>query len=581
MTVNKAALIFTRRGSLLTAVLLALLSIFGASDNRLPGTSGVASAQQAQVVLVNAASYANDSGAGMAPNSIGALYGQFVTQGNQPYPAPAGAPTLPTTLGGVSVSIGGKPSPLFFAGPTQINLLVPADLADGSTPIVVTNSDGSTRNGTVRIARTEPGIFTALSSGTGTAAALTTKNGIAFNYAANPDGTPRDLDAGTKQQPNYLVLFGTGIRLADSATVTVTVQGVPAKVEYAGVTSGFAGLDQINLVIPPELSGFGTVVVRVRAGTRSANPVTVRIGGDLPPVVLTPIAEGQVVSGQLSADDQVQPGGNASSTTFFFDAYVFQTTTPNTTVAIDMRGAGTLNPLLLLYRNDNGRLVQVGQDDDTGYYGAPESANNTNSLLLNVLQIPGQYAIFASSSDSQANAIGNYTLKYTTNVIQPISYGQTVSGQISTTDYKNSAETYLDAFWFNGIQGERPAISLSSTAFDSYLILNGNAGDPPLAFNDNASGVQTFNSLINGYTLPTTGIFIIIATPFEANKTGAYSLGLARQSTMMSGIGGDPLSLEAILPPLGRGADRLEARRLSDQLLNYRPLATRELLVAP
>ena len=51
MTVNKAALIFTRRGSLLTAVLLALLSIFGASDNRLPGTSGVASAQQAQVVL--------------------------------------------------------------------------------------------------------------------------------------------------------------------------------------------------------------------------------------------------------------------------------------------------------------------------------------------------------------------------------------------------------------------------------------------------------------------------------------------------------------------------------------------------
>lgn len=579
MTFNKFAGTFVQKGSLLAVVILALLHIADATGRRVGFSPGLASAQQAQVVLVNAASYANDSGAGMAPNSIGALYGQFVTQGNLPYPAPAGG-ALPTSLGGVSVSIGGKSAQLFFAGPTQINLLVPPDLADGNAAIVVTNSDSTTRSGTTRIVRVEPGIFTALSTGTGTAAALTTKDGLTYSYVANSDGTPRDIDPGTKQRPNFLVLYGTGIRLADIANLAITIQGVPVRVEYAGPTS-FAGLDQINFIIPPELSGFGTVLVRVRVGTRSANQVTVRIGGELPPITLTQIAEGQVVSGQLSADDQVQPGGSNASNTFFFDAYVFQTTAPNTTVAIDMRGTNPLNPLLLLYRNDNGRLVQVGQDDDTGYYGAPDSAANFNALLLTVIQTPGQYAIFASSSDSQPNGIGSYTLRYTTNVIQPISYGQTVSGQISTTDYKNSADTYLDLFWFNGVQGERPAISLSSSAFDSYLILNGNAGDPPLAFNDNATGVQTLNSLINNYTLTSSGVFIIIATPFEPNKTGAYTLGLARQTTSMSGIGGESLALENLLPAIGRDAERLEARRGADRLTGYRPLATREVIDLP
>lgn len=563
--------------SLFFLVLISMADLTGTHHGTLLGS---VSAQQAPVILVNAASYANDPAAGMAPNSIGALYGQFATQGNQPYPLPAGVTTLPTKLGGVSVTIGGKPAQLFFAGTTQINLLVPADLADGSAAIVVTNSDASTRTGTTTIARVEPGVFTALSSGTGVAAALTTKDGNSYSYVANPDGSPRDVDAGTKAQPNYLVLYGTGIRQAGTTGVTATIQGVPANVVYAGQASEiYAGLDQVNIVIPPELAGFGSVVVRVRVGTRDANPVSIRIGGSFPLIVLTPIAEGQVVSGQLSADDQVQPGNDNRS--YFFDGYVFQTTAPNTTVAIDLRGTGTLNPMLLLYRNENGRLAQVGQDDETGNYGAPQSANNTNALLLMVIQTPGQYAIFASSTDSQPNAIGHYTLKYTTNVIQSINYGQTLSGQISTTDYKNSADTYLDFYWFSGNQGDRPAISLNSSAFDSFLILNRNGGDPPLAYNDNAKGVQTFNALISEYVIGSSGIFIIIATPFEPNRTGAYTLGLTRPSTLINGIGGEALNLDGLLPSTGRGLERLESRRGADQLLNFRPLATREVIVVP
>jgi len=572
MTTTASHTALVRRLALL-AILLGISLSATFSTVRYTGLEGRVAAQQAQVVLVNAASYANDAGAGVAPDSIAALYGQFITQGNQAYPLPAGTTTLPTTLGGVRVTIGGKPAPLFYVGTAQINLSVPADLPDGSTPIVVTNSDGSTRNGTVLIVRVQPGVFTSLSTGTGTAAALTTKDGVSYNFVSNPDGSAKDLDAGTVQQPNYLVLFGTGLRLAGQANVKVTVQGVPAQVIYAGKVDQFVGLDQLNVIIPPELAGFGTLQVKVTAGAKTSNTVSIKLGGEVPSIRLNTLAEGQVVQGELTADDQVQPG--ASNNTYFFDAYTFQTTVPNTTIAIDARGVAPLNPMIILYRNDNGSLKQVGQDDDTGGYGAPQSANNVDALLLSVIPTPGQYVLFLSTSDSQANGTGRYSIKYTTNVIQQITYGQNLSTQISTSDYKNSANTYVDLYWFNGVLGERPTIGMNSTAFDSYLILQGNAGDPPLTWNDNAPGTTSLNSLITNYSLPKTDIYVVIATPFEADKTGAYTLTLNRQATIMNGIDGLGLNLREGLPVAGRGTESLLMRREASP----RPPVTRGLVI--
>ncbi|MFM8395819.1 MAG: hypothetical protein ACKOB4_18025, partial [Acidobacteriota bacterium] len=307
MTTTASHTALVRRLALL-AILLGISLSATFSTVRYTGLEGRVAAQQAQVVLVNAASYANDAGAGVAPDSIAALYGQFITQGNQAYPLPAGTTTLPTTLGGVQVTIGGKPAPLFYVGTAQINLSVPADLPDGSTPILVTNSDGSTRNGTVLIVRVQPGVFTSLSTGTGTAAALTTKDGVSYNFVSNPDGSAKDLDAGTVQQPNYLVLFGTGLRLAGQANVKVTVQGVPAQVIYAGKVDQFVGLDQLNVIIPPELAGFGTVQVKVTAGAKTSNTVSIKLGGEVPSIRLNTLAEGQVVQqGDASglSDEQI------------------------------------------------------------------------------------------------------------------------------------------------------------------------------------------------------------------------------------------------------------------------------------
>jgi uncharacterized protein (TIGR03437 family) len=506
------------------------------------GTSRVA-AQATGATLVNAASFANQVTDGVAPSSIGSVFGQFVTTGNTIHRAPENVLPLPTTLGGVQVTIGGKPASLFFVSLFQINLAVPGDLIDGPANLVVTNSDGTTRTGTVRILRSQMGLFTVNASGSGTAAALTTQNGVLFQSVLNPDLTPRPVDPGTAEQPNFLVLFGTGFRGAPvmnpndangvAEAYEATVQGVPVPLLYAGPAPGFIGLDQLNLTLPPELSGFGEVDILIRSQSRASNTVKITLGGQFRPFRLAPLAAGTSVDGELTATDQVQPGPTGRS--FFFDGYVIETTQPNTTLAIDLRSQA-FDAGVLLFSISNQQLQQIGQDDQTGGYGAPESANNNNALLLTVIPTPGQYAIFATSSDFQPNGRGAYQLRYTTGVIQQISYGQTRNGEITTTDLRNSANVLLDVYWFAGLFGESARINLSSQVFDPYLILHSNEGDPPVAFDDNSGG--GLNSQLT-YRLPASGINVILATPFEADRTGTYTLSLTRATatSMASQVG--------------------------------------------
>ena len=78
-------------------------------------------------------------------------------------------------------------------------------------------------------------------------------------------------------RPLYLSLYGTGIRGASSiANLHVTIGGVPVPVEYAGPQRQFAGLDQVNLHLPPSLNGKGETDLVLTVDGVAAN--TIRIG---------------------------------------------------------------------------------------------------------------------------------------------------------------------------------------------------------------------------------------------------------------------------------------------------------------
>lgn len=507
-------------------------------------TTYIPSAQQAGLAAVNAASYAGDT---LAPDVITAMFGTFQTQNGQT--AVAGSQPLPTTLGGVKVSVNGTDAGLFFVSNSQINFRVPSNVADGQAIVTVTNANGTTRSGAVSINRSAPGVFTSNSSGSGTPAAFVTSDGVNYTSLFNPDGTERVVDPGTPQKPNFLVLFTTGLRNTPAAnpndqnavaeSVTATVQGVTATVTYAGRHPDYEGLDQVNLIIPPQLAGAGLVNLQLTANGQTSNTVTFRIGGTPPAVMLQTAAIGQTIGGALTADDQVVVGANFHS--YYFDAYSF-TAAAGTGVVFDLR-ASTFDPAVILYKREpNGALTAVAADDDLGGLGDGAIVNN-NALLLTAIPETREYVLFVTSSESDPGGRGGYTLRLIGNSMQNIAYGATVNGQIAAGDLQTAAGDYLDGYWFAGVGGDRVQIKMASASFDSLLILNKNNG-ATVAADDNSGGGQDAQIT---FTLPETGVYVIVATPFAPNRTGSYTLSLTRTTGLTA-------ETESPLADLGRAA---------------------------
>lgn len=557
---------------LLTVSLLALIGL-------------VSSALAQEVAVVQAASFAKDGGTGttagsgiVTPNGLASAFGTFnVTAGQTSYAAPSGQP-LPKVLGGVRVKIGTSDADLLFTSATQINFLVPSNAVTGGIQdITVTNADNSTRTGKVRVESFGPGLFSAKASGTGVAAANWTTTGVQpypdVFAIVNGQPTHVDLDAGTKAKPSYLVLYATGLRGAPNTNTandlpglvnvaescTVTIQGVPAQVDYAGAQGSYFGLDQINAVIPPELSGFGILNVRLEvksgATSRISNDVEIKLGGGFTtlPILKDLTLAGETVAGQLSTDDPVEmpytdnPNDPYYRKLYFIDLYRFRTTAPNTTVAIDLRAnLAATDPLdtQIVLRKGSSQTFFAADDQGGGYGSCPNPPGNckplevnNNSLLLAVLPEVDDYYIFVTSSDFAPVDTGSYTLKFSTNVLTPLTYGQTVNSSFSaTTKIQTAAGVYVDGYYFTGREGENIRLTMRSTALDSFLRLLERDGDE-IALNDNGGGpppngldAQITQILPVNSRLPLTRPFIIVATPLANNVTGAYTIQLEKLS---------------------------------------------------
>jgi uncharacterized protein (TIGR03437 family) len=191
-------------------------------------------------------------------------------------------------LAGVSVQITDSASltqscPLFYASPTQINLLVPDGCAPG--PATLTIGSAGAR---VVVESVAPGLFSANASGKGVGAIVGLRvdgsgqrsDVPVFTYDAAGKqyvAVPIDLGAATDQV--YLSLYGTGIRGVSSLpAVSVTIGGVAVPVLSASAQSQFQGLDQVNVgPLPRTLAGKGNSSIVLQVDGRTANAVTVNI----------------------------------------------------------------------------------------------------------------------------------------------------------------------------------------------------------------------------------------------------------------------------------------------------------------
>jgi uncharacterized protein (TIGR03437 family) len=220
----------------------------------------------------------------IAADSVAATFGKLLSASF----AINEAATLPVKLNGTTLKVRDsacveRPAPLFFVSPAQINFLVPSGTASGAATVLAYNEAGAVSLGTVNVSAVAPSLFSANATGQGVPAALALRvkadGSQAYEEISRYDNALKQfvavpLDLGQANEQVFLILFGTGWRGRSRLNnVSVTLGGTNAEPLFAGAQGSLAGLDQLNLKLPSELSGRGEVDLVLRVEGQQANTV--------------------------------------------------------------------------------------------------------------------------------------------------------------------------------------------------------------------------------------------------------------------------------------------------------------------
>jgi uncharacterized protein (TIGR03437 family) len=194
-----------------------------------------------------------------------------------------------TSLNGASILVNGIPAPLLYVSPTQINCVVPYEVA--GAPFLGVQAVFSTlpsNSFQVRPSAASPGIFTLNGSGSGPAAILNGTGGVnGPNNAASVGSTIVIFLTGEGQtKPAGITGAVTVVNPSPNGPLTpqpvaapvVTIGGATAQVSFYGEAPGLvSGVLQINAVVPSALpSGDLPLAVSI-GGAKSQSGVTVSI----------------------------------------------------------------------------------------------------------------------------------------------------------------------------------------------------------------------------------------------------------------------------------------------------------------
>ena len=215
--------------------------------------------------IVNGASFLHGP---IAPGEIVTIFGANMGPTEQAGPDLEGE-SISETAGGTRVLFDGLPAPLLFTSANQINTVVPFGVTGPTSQVQVLYHGNPVATATKTIRPAAPAVFALDGSGGGPGAILNQDGSV--NSESNP-----------AKRGSVVVLFTTGGGVtnppsqdglltvfpypAPNLKVSVTIEGEPAEVIYAGAAPGLvAGVMQINAVVPDAawVSPFDQVVVTV------------------------------------------------------------------------------------------------------------------------------------------------------------------------------------------------------------------------------------------------------------------------------------------------------------------------------
>jgi uncharacterized protein (TIGR03437 family) len=223
--------------------------------------------------IVNGASFA----AGIVPNSWITIQGTNLSTTTNTWDNFIVGGKLPTTVDGVSATVGGKPAYVYFVSPIQINVVAP-DVGTGTMQVTVSNSSGTSTAVTANSVSVQPAFFL-----------WANKYPVAtrqdFSWAVK-NGTFAGTTTVPAKPGEVIILWGTGFGPTDptsptgvqlpadktystASPVTVTVNNTPATVFGAALAPGFAALYQVAIQIPANAPDGDLPVVATINGAQS------------------------------------------------------------------------------------------------------------------------------------------------------------------------------------------------------------------------------------------------------------------------------------------------------------------------
>jgi len=203
-----------------------------------------ASAQPTVTAVVNGASFQSGVPRGCIVSIFGSRLAQSTTSAN--------ALPLPKKLADTVVRVGDLEieAPLYFISPGQINAQLPFEALGSTLTLVVTTAEGKSKPFLLPVADSGPGIFTVSGDGKGQARVL----GADFQpIGVAAPGRPMILYATGLGPTDPPALSGTpGVNGEPLNRVVnppdVFIGESPARVDFAGLAPGFAGVYQLNVV---------------------------------------------------------------------------------------------------------------------------------------------------------------------------------------------------------------------------------------------------------------------------------------------------------------------------------------------
>lgn len=228
------------------------------------------------------------------------------------------------------------------------------------------------------------------------------------------------------------------------------------------------------------------------------------------------IRPGQSVNAELSVGDCRQPGGTMPSDKYTFHGVAGQR------IAVSLTTAEFNSYLALLGPHNSSAITDYDSRDglnsripESGYHAFP--ATGVYTIMVSTLDRTGSYTL-RLSGDCSSTTLNTAAFNLSDKTLQ----GELTAGDCFSA-YTGS-NTHADRYRFTAIAGQRVAITITGSEFNSRLYLIGPDGQVLSVDNNSGSGGNPRIPSSGYRILPSNATYTIEVTSDNEHATGSYTL---------------------------------------------------------